>query len=182
MMNLKNLTLFGLTALFIVSTLVFVKKSGRWPSDATSPLPMQDSASTFDPIELPMDNSNMLTIGDTHYLFDVVDNGPEELLRLLNRAEELAHHAKGQAQNVSIAMVIHGPDLEIFENRNYHKYKSLVDTAARLDAFGVIDFKLCQTLAFNGGLQIDDFPPFMEFVPFGPDEISRLRTRGYVDF
>lgn len=168
--------IFGLFAALLITAIVLVKS----PSGGLFANPK--TAGTVAPKELPLGNSNMLTIGNTHYLFDVVDNGPEELGRLFMRAESLAQNAKTEEQDISIAMVIHGPDLNIFENRNYHKYKSLVDTAARLDAFGVIDFKLCQVLAFHEGFNEEDFPPFMEFVPFGPDEITRLKAEGYVDF
>ena len=36
--------------------------------------------------------------------------------------------------------------LNFFTNENYARYSELVDRAARLDAFKLIDVKICQTL------------------------------------
>lgn len=132
--------------------------------------------------ETSAEQSQLLTIGDTYYLFDVVDNGPEKLQKLLQRAEYLSKQANETDKKLTIAMVIHGPDMDIFDKKYYKKQKKLVDTAARLDADGVIDFKICQTTARSRGIKESSFPAFMEMVPFAPDEINHLEAEGYVRF
>jgi intracellular sulfur oxidation DsrE/DsrF family protein len=55
-----------------------------------------------------------------------------------------------------------------------------VDRAARLDADGVVEIKICRTEMRSRGIHGDDVPGFIEFVPYGPDEEERLLRRGYV--
>lgn len=77
-------------------------------------------------------------------------------------------------------MVLHGPDVVYFANANYAQYKSLVDLAAEVDAFGFLDLKVCAASARSHSLETDEFPPFVELVTYGPAEIKRLESAGYV--
>jgi len=78
--------------------------------------------------------------------------------------------------------VLHGPEVEFFSTRNYAQYKDIVDQAARLDAFDVVDVKICQSMMEARGIERDDIPSFIEQVPLGPGEIERLVRQGYVVF
>lgn len=77
-------------------------------------------------------------------------------------------------------VVLHGPEVEFFARRNYAKYRHPVDRAAKLDADGVIEVKMCQTEMRSRGIRAEDVPAFIELVPYGPDEEKRLLRRGYV--
>ncbi|MCC7412238.1 MAG: DsrE family protein [Gammaproteobacteria bacterium] len=116
----------------------------------------------------------------TRYLFDVHDHGPEEFTALLRRAGELAA-AGGTGGGARVAVVLHGPDIELFARRNYQRYEAIVDLAAALEQREVIDFKACQTAARSHGLEDTDLPEFIDMVPYGPDELERLRRAGYVE-
>lgn len=83
---------------------------------------------------------------------------------------------------MSIAIVLHGPDVTFFATENYAQYRELVDLAAALDARGYVDLKACTTAVSSRGFDAAQFPPFIEFVPYGPDEIERLEAQGYVRF
>lgn len=120
-------------------------------------------------------------VRDTHYLFDLVDHEPEQIKQLLKRAESLSKTDNPTNQQSRIAMVIHGPDIEFFDKKNYEDNKELIDLAARLDASDIIDFKVCQVTADARGIKASSFPSFMEIVPFAPDEIDRLENEGYVE-
>ena len=82
--------------------------------------------------------------------------------------------------NLKVVLVLHGPDIDFFSSRNYSKYQNIVDLAAKLDAFDVFDFKMCATSAASFGLEESEVPPFVEFVPYGPDEIEQLKSAGFV--
>lgn len=41
---------------------------------------------------------------------------------------------------------------------------------------------MCDASAANLGLEESEVPPFIEFVPYGPDEIERLKSAGFVQF
>ncbi len=118
---------------------------------------------------------------ETHYLFDLIDHEPEQIKQLLERAKSLSRTVNTSNGKSRIAMVIHGPDIEIFDVKNYIKNKDIIDLAAQLDAADIIDFKVCQVTADARGINKSNFPSFMEVVPFAPDEIDRLENEGYVE-
>ena len=39
---------------------------------------------------------------------------------------------------------------------------------------------MCAASAANLGLEESEVPPFIEFVPYGSDEIERLKSAGFV--
>lgn len=113
------------------------------------------------------------------YLFDLVGHSEQELMSLMNRAKQMAEGAQDNRDSLEIALVLHGPDIDFFATPNYARYQGLVDLAAQLDAYDVIDFKACSVALQQRGYERPDIPTFIELVPFGPDEIERLRERGY---
>ncbi|NNL99667.1 MAG: DsrE family protein [Gammaproteobacteria bacterium] len=119
---------------------------------------------------------------DARYYFDVTGHTPDEIAELLRRAEELHESAAGDQQEVSVAFVLHGPDVDLFARENYARYRDVVDLAAKLDAFGVLDFKACARTAQRRGLGDAAFPDFIELVPYAPDYIEELEADGYVSF
>lgn len=53
-------------------------------------------------------------------------------------------------------------------------YKAVVDLAARLSAFNVVDIRVCETSAKGLGLDLDTLFPFVDTVTYGPAEVVRL--------
>lgn len=115
-------------------------------------------------------------------VLDISVHTLEELRVLLDRAEGLAMRPQAQGEEASVVLVLHGPEVEFFSIRNYAKYKDIVDQAARLDAFDVVDVRICRTMLDMQGIERNDIPSFIEQVPLGPDEVERLRQQGYVSF
>ncbi len=122
-----------------------------------------------------------ITIGQTHYLFDIANHKPHEIKTLLERAEMLSKEVKTSDHKTRIAMVIHGPDIEVFDQKNYEQNKEIIDLAARLDASDIIDFKVCKRTAKERGIDTSNFPSFIEIIPFAGDELQRLKTEGYTE-
>lgn len=118
----------------------------------------------------------------TGTVLDISVHTLEELKVLLDRAEELALRPQPQGYRARVVLVLHGPEVEFFSIRNYPMYKDIVDQAARLDAFDVVDVKICQTMLQRQGLEQNDIPAFIEQVPYGPGEVERLVREGYVYF
>jgi len=114
------------------------------------------------------------------HLFRVTLHTPMEIEGLLARAEQLARNIRPVDRRTGIALVLHGPEVEIFARKNYTKYRHIVDRAARLSAEKVIEIKMCQTEMRSRDIRDEDVPKFIEFVPYGPDEEERLQRRGYV--
>lgn len=134
------------------------------------------------PATLPPAPATGLTAENGRYLFSVTLHTPEEITGLLARAEELAKSRRANSKDTGIALVLHGPEIEIFTKRNYPRFRETVDRAARLDGAGVIELKMCRTEMQRLGIGEDDIPAFIELVPYGPDEEMRLRRNGYVYF
>jgi intracellular sulfur oxidation DsrE/DsrF family protein len=115
-------------------------------------------------------------------VLDITVHTLDELKVLLDRAEQLSTSLKPQGENASVVLVLHGPEVEFFASSNYAMYKDIVDQAARLDAFDIVDVKICQTMMSIQGVARDDIPAFIEQVPLGQDEIDRLVGEGYIYF
>jgi len=115
-------------------------------------------------------------------VLDISVHTVDDLEVLLERAEQFALTPPARGEGPGLVLVLHGPEVEFFSIRNYDKYKDIVDKAARLDAFAIVDVKICQTMMERRGIERDDIPAFIEQVPNGPAEIEKLLEEGYVRF
>jgi uncharacterized protein len=105
-----------------------------------------------------------------------------ELKKLLEQAEKIANGETQYSTDEPIAVVLHGEEIKAFVRSNYRENKALVDLAARLDAFNVIDVKVCKRWMGANGIMANQLPPFVEPVPFGAGERDRLEKAGYAYF
>lgn len=103
-----------------------------------------------------------------------------EIDQLLTRAEKLSGTTRKVDNQPGIALVLHGDEVQIFNHSNKKKYRDLIDKAARLDAEGVIEIKICRQALRSMDINEDDVPGFVEIVPYGPDEEERLKKQGYI--
>jgi uncharacterized protein len=150
-------------------------------STAVTPQVQEEQRVTAVAIEEKPQENSQFNIGNTRYLFDVSDHSPTELGALLNRAEEIREtHAEGY-DDLNIVLILHGPDINIFRQENYNKHKPVVDLAAKLDAFDIIDMKICETSMTSMGVERSEVPAFIESVPYAPDELRRLGEEGYIN-
>lgn len=115
-------------------------------------------------------------------VLDISVHTIEELRVVLDRAERLAMTPRSGGEEDSVVLVLHGPEVVFFAIGNYEEYRDIVDQAARLDAFDVVDVRICETMMSEYGLGPNDIPSFIERVPFGPGEVERLQREGYVYF
>lgn len=78
-----------------------------------------------------------------------------------------------------IVVILHGPDANAFVRQNYAMNKMLVDQAALLDSYGLIDVQMCATWLDSVGLDDGDLPAYIQTVPYWRDEVGRLSEQGY---
>ena len=117
---------------------------------------------------------------DGKYLFSVTLHTKNEINSMLTRAETLSKKLTFRNKNhAGIALVLHGPEIELFTKKNYSKNQQLIDKAARLDSSSVIEIKICRTAMDEMNIEENELPAFVEIVPFGPDEEDRLIREGY---
>ena len=167
----KTLVITVCAALTVLMLLAALTPPSR-DSTATAPPP---------PAAAALNTAASESTGPGKYYFDLVHHSPEEFTALMERAHAIYEQTPvDQRERLSIVLVIHGPDIDFFRRENYARHQSLVDSAARLDAFGVFDFKVCARTAAQRGISEADVPEFVEFVPYGPDEINDLKDRGYM--
>lgn len=121
------------------------------------------------------------TIGNRSYLFDISNHSFEELESLLQRAQEISQFDKKNYYDLEIVMILHGPDIDWFTRKNQEKNRRLIDLAAKLDAFDIIDMKVCETSMIRRGVKREDIPAFIETVPYAPDEMKKLTAEGYIN-
>ena len=118
------------------------------------------------------------------YVAQIQLHTADELSEVLLRAERL--QASGEflpGKQMPIVFVLHGPEARVFFQNNYLQYKRLVDMAARLSAFEVVDIRVCETWMGGDGLDRDSLPPFVGTVHFGPEEQRRLlKDEDYIYF
>lgn len=97
----------------------------------------------------------------------------------MERIEQSAQTPRSKQNHPPIALVLHGPEIEMFAIKNYPQHQDIVDKAARLDALGQIEVKMCRQKMGELHITEQDIPAFIETVPFGPDEVKRLEEKGY---
>jgi len=130
---------------------------------------------------VPVTPQTQFTIGNKNYLFDISKHSIEELEALLQRAREITQLDSSNYGDLEIVMILHGPDIDWFTQQNYEHNLELVDLAAKLDAFDIIDMKVCETAMSARGVKREDIPSFIESVPYAPDEMKRLLQEGYIN-
>jgi intracellular sulfur oxidation DsrE/DsrF family protein len=110
------------------------------------------------------------------YVFSVTVTSAQELDVVLNRAEDLRSLFDPE-QHSRIAIVLHGNELQLFQQQNYSSNMSVVDRARLLDQDNIIDIKACQTMMRTLDIGQNELPSFIEQVPFAPAEIMRLEQQ-----
>jgi len=119
---------------------------------------------------------------DDKYVANLERHTPDELYSAFLKADGLLESADTYPEFEPVVFVLHGDEANIFVRNNYRKYKNMVDLAARLDAFGVIDIKICEYWMSANDVERRDFPAFVETIPYGPTEEIRLVEEGYIYF
>lgn len=146
----------------VISTIIFL----LWL------IPLAHSQSTLEPSSNPLG-----------YVARINNDSPEEVADALKRAERLYIEGKLVELSDPLAIVLHGPEVEIFFKDKYEQYKDIVDLAARLSAFGVINLRVCETQTGIMGRNRSSIHSFIGTVAFGPSEIKRLlNQQSYVYF
>ena len=119
------------------------------------------------------DNNPVVEVRPPGYVFDVTVSSVRELDVILERADSL-RDLFNPSQHGSIAIVLHGDELQLFQKSSETVNQSLIERARRLDEDQIIDIKACQTRMRVLNIEQNELPSFIEQVPFAPVEIERL--------
>ena len=88
----------------------------------------------------------------------------------------------GLPRNDPVVVILHGEEALPFTSHGYHSNRMLIDRAARLDAYRLIDVRMCETWMSDNGIDAGEIPAFVETVPYAPEEIERLEAEGFVPY
>lgn len=98
------------------------------------------------------------------------------MVSVLDRASYLSKITGADPFDSSIALVLHGPEIDFFAIKNYKKHRELMHRAQSLVKGEVLKIKMCKIAAERYGYQPKDIYGFVEMVPMGDAEIIRLQT------
>jgi len=113
-----------------------------------------------------------------HAYLEVSPSNSEDLNALFTELEQSLEGALPDEDPVVV--VLHGDEALSFTSSGYRSNRELVDRAARLDAYRLIDVKMCETWMKENGIDPGEIPAFIETIPYAPEEIDRLKSEGYV--
>ena len=113
---------------------------------------------------------------------EITPDNLADLDALLVTLEQSLLSSTPGAAGEPIIVILHGEEAFPFTRSRYLNNKALVDRTALLDAYKLIDVKMCETWMTENGISPDDLLPFIETVPFAPDEARRLEAEGYQPF
>ena len=118
------------------------------------------------------------------YIARIEVHTKEELSQMLQRAEQLFESGNFETgTDTPIAFVLHGAEARSLLSPNYQQNKALVNLAARLSAFKVVEIKVCKTWMGSEGLDESQLPPFVSTVPLGSRaERQLVEEQRYVYF
>jgi len=94
---------------------------------------------------------------------------------LLRATHEFGPH---EIDPIKVVIVSHGPEVVVFDRKNYGKYKEIVDRAASFAQQGV-KFEICRNAAAAQGIAPDDLHGFVTVVPAGPYALAYWQAKGY---
>lgn len=116
------------------------------------------------------------------FIAQIKAHTPQEVSDILNRLDGLLTSQSSFPSSQPLALVLHGDEASAFLRENYSQNKSLVDLAARLDAFNAVDIQICETWMRDKAVTKEQLPAFVDTVPFGPGEERSFIGRGYIYF
>src|SRR6476620_4179777 len=94
---------------------------------------------------------------------------------LLRATAEFGPH---EIDPIRVVIVSHGPEVVVFDKKNYGKYKEIVDRAASFAMQGV-KFEICRNAAAAQGIAPGDLHGFVTVVPAGPHALAYWQAKGY---
>ena len=111
------------------------------------------------------------------YLADISVHTPQELFDILERADTLLENGTySLADSSPIVFLLHGDEARILFKAQYENNKSVVDLAAKLSAFNVVNIKVCDIWMQKNNLYSSELQPFVGIVGNAIAETERLVT------
>lgn len=134
------------------------------------------------PVDVVVNTSAAIQTANDQWQGLVKLHTADELLQLLTRAEQFFSETSTDKPLQPVVIVLHGDEIGLFKRSQYQANKNLVDLAARLEAFDVVDLKVCEHWLTSQQVEPSRLPAFLQTVPNGAQEVTRLQQAGYASF
>ncbi len=118
--------------------------------------------------------------GDPRTYLEVSPEGRDDLVALMSTLE--GQLDQGLPMTDPVVVILHGSEATSFTSSGYRNNRMLVDQAARLSAYRLLDVRMCETWMQANEVAPEDIPAFIRTVRYAPEEIERLKAEGYVPF
>lgn len=135
------------------------------------------------PEELPeLEEILAIIQGDTlpeGVIFTVYEYEEDALEWVVPRLSYYVDLLRAHSQNLPIAVVSHGDEILSLTNEQRTIYKNVHTALKQLVDVKAVSFHICGSYADYNGLTEQDFPDYIDVVPFGPAQISDYQSVGY---
>lgn len=116
-------------------------------------------------------------------VFDFYFDEPSKVASALYWLRSLLNTLSQQPYNLApdfndIKVVIHGTEIVTLAQKNYTKYKDIVERMRYYAEFGV-EFKVCAMAAKDYDYDLKDFYEFVDVVPSSITELAHWQLQGY---
>ena|SRR5882724_416373 len=112
--------------------------------------------------------------------FNFIDPGSVGIVfnTLTGLLRATAEFGPREIEPIKVVIVSHGPEIVVFDKKNYAKYKEIVDRAASFAAQGV-KFEVCRIAAAAQGIAPENLHGFITVVPAGTYALAYHQAKGY---
>lgn len=108
----------------------------------------------------------------------LIERSAEHLNQALLQAEQYAQ-ANASTLKAPVLVVLNGEEIAAFERKHYREQKQLVDLAARLSAFEIIEIRVCEKTLEERLVHRSELPSFLQPIKNGAAYLAEKQRQGY---
>lgn len=112
-------------------------------------------------------------------VFEIREYDEEALIWVAPRLEHYVKLLRERFPELPIALLSHGDEMLSLTIDNREKYPRVHTIARKLVSQYGIPIHACGTFAQMNGLSDDDFPDYIDVVPFGPSQLADYKQIGF---
>ncbi len=113
-------------------------------------------------------------------IFTVREYDEDALYWVLPRVEKYLLELRQRYPKLQIAMLSHGDEIVSLTSDNRKNHKTTHNLLQKLVTQHGLLFHVCGTMAEMSGLDPEDFPDYVDVVPYGPSQIEDYQHLGFV--
>jgi intracellular sulfur oxidation DsrE/DsrF family protein len=112
-------------------------------------------------------------------IFTIREFDEDALEWVLPRVERYVKVLRQKSPEIHLAMMSHGDELAAASSGQQQRFPAMHRLLEKLSREYGFVFHVCNTAARGLGLDEDDFPAYVNVVPFGPSQVQDYLSMGY---